>query len=494
MKMSELTVFLEGKHYTASFEGTPLLREVLSVNGLYPPQPCGGNGRCGKCRVMAEGAVSEPNDSEIRAGCRLACQIRLLGDAVVRFVQEENGFRIETDAESCVPLGKAMPGQIGAAVDIGTTTLVLKLFSLESGAILSTETMPNPQRAAAADVMGRISAAMSGRLEELQSQIREAILLMLDKACAKADAASADVKSIVVTGNTTMLYLFAGKDPGSLSHAPFEMDDAFGRYEQFFGKQVFLPRCMHSFVGADITCAILATGLCGKEHTALLCDIGTNGEIALWKNRKLYITSTAAGPAFEGAGISCGCGSIEGAIDAVCVAGGHAETHTIGDKEAKGLCGSGLIDAVAAFLELEEIDETGACEEDELALSAGVKLLPRDIRALQLAKAAIAAGIQTLLEVSGTSPEEIQEFFIAGGFGSHLNVKSAVRIGLFPEELAGHARSVGNAALAGAAMLLLDTERIHQSEKIAAMAQHVDLGGNPKFNENYIECMMFPES
>lgn len=492
--MAKVTVYLEGKVYTASFEGTPLLREVLSVNGVYPPQPCGGNGRCGKCAVTAEGAVSEANDSEIRAGSRLACQIRLLGDAVIRFAQEEKGFRIEAETESIVPVGKTMPGQFGAAVDIGTTTLVLRLYSLESGALLCTESMPNPQRAVAADVMGRISAAMSGQLGELQHQIRAAMQHMLDNACAKAGIDTVAVESIVVTGNTTMLYLFAGKDPACLSHAPFEMDDAFGRYEQIAEKQVYLPGCMHAFVGADISCAILATELCQKTHTALLCDIGTNGEIALWKNGELYVTSTAAGPAFEGAGISCGCGSIEGAIDAVRVVGGHAETHTIGDKEAKGLCGSGLIDAVAAFLELEEIDETGACEEDELILSGDVKLLPRDIRALQLAKAAIAAGIQTLLEVSATDPEEIQEFLIAGGFGSHLNVRSAVRIGLFPEELAEHARSVGNAALAGAAMLLLDTAKVSQAEKIAAMAQHVNLGGNAKFNENYIECMMFPEN
>lgn len=490
---AELTVFSDGEIKRIQFEGTPLLREVLSHSGLYQPQPCGGRGVCGKCSVEVKGAVSEANESEKKAGQRLACQVRLLGDCEVRLSHGEKSFRIEESAESMIVPGTPMPGRCGAAADIGTTTLVLRLYSLADGHLLGTQSMPNPQRMIAADVMGRISAALNGQLEDLKTEIADALFSMLSKVCAAAGIDRAEVSSLVLTGNTTMLYLLTGRDPTCLSRAPFEMDESFGKYTELFGCNVYLPGCMHAFVGADITCALLATGLCDRERTALLCDIGTNGEIALWKSGKLLVTSTAAGPAFEGAGISCGCGSIDGAIDRVWIDNNQIEIRTVGEKKAAGLCGSGLIDAVAAFLELGDIDETGACEKDTLELAPGVSLLPKDIRAFQLAKAAVAAGIKTLLEVSGTKEEEIGEFLIAGGFGSHLDLNSAARTGLIPESLKNRARSVGNAALAGASMLLLDVEKIRRSEEIATLAQHISLGGDSKFNAHYIDCMMFPE-
>ena len=248
---------------------------------------------------------------------------------------------------------------------------------------------------------------------------------------------------------------------------------------------------MNAFVGADITCAVLASDMCA-DKTSLLCDIGTNGEIALWKNGVLYVTSTAAGPAFEGAGISCGCSSVAGAIDRAWIEEGSLCIHTIADAPAVGLCGSGLIDVVARLLELEELDETGALEEDEVELAPDVILQQQDIRALQLAKAAIAAGIETLLKVSDTDPEEIESFYIAGGFGSHLNIESAVRIGLIPDALADKVRVIGNAALAGAAQVLLDQRKFEQVRQIAKVSSHKNLGGDPLFNECYVDQMFFP--
>jgi uncharacterized 2Fe-2S/4Fe-4S cluster protein (DUF4445 family) len=247
---------------------------------------------------------------------------------------------------------------------------------------------------------------------------------------------------------------------------------------------------MNAFVGADISCAVLASGMC-KEKTALLCDIGTNGEIALWKEGQLYVTSTAAGPTFEGALISCGCSSIPGAIDRVWAEDGNIQIHTIGDQPAVGICGSGLIDAVAVLLREEIMDETGALDED-ITFAPGVTLLQKDIRALQLAKAAIAAGIQTLLDGSGTTCEEIESFYLAGGFGSHLNLQSAAAIGLIPGELVEKAKVIGNAALAGASQLLLDQTALPVLREIAKNSRHYNLGGNPTFNTNYMEQMLFP--
>lgn len=487
--MPELIIRQNGMSRTVPFEGTPVLDEVLEKAGIRTPHPCGGRGSCGKCAVELFGAVSEPNAAELRAGARLSCQAVLLGDVAVTLPEEQSVEQIETGVDVQLTELHPMPGRFGAAVDIGTTTIAVKVYDLADGTCVGTAARLNPQTAVAADVMGRIDAAMKGELMKLQEQVTTAIETLLQEAV--QDPEKIDV--LVVTGNTTMLYLLTGRDPESLSHAPFLADTLFDTEITLSGRTVYLPPCMNAFVGADITCAVLASGICQKTETALLCDIGTNGEMALWKDGKLYVTSTAAGPAFEGAGISCGCGSVRGAIDRVWLENGRLCVHTIGEEKAVGVCGSGLIDAVAAGLQCEEIDETGALEEDELFLAENVSLKPRDIRAVQLAKAAIAAGMETLLETAGASMDEVQTLYIAGGFGSHLNVQSAAMIGLLPAELTERTVILGNAALSGTASVLLNVQEQEVLRGIASLATHVNLGGNPTFNEKYIEQMMFGE-
>ncbi|MBR6529793.1 MAG: DUF4445 domain-containing protein, partial [Clostridia bacterium] len=345
----------------------------------------------------------------------------------------------------------------------------------------------NPQRSVAADVMGRIDAACRGQSATLQKQITDCIAVLLKKAIADRDIT---VDALVLSGNTTMLYLLVGRDPSSLATAPFEADTLFDTEAEICGIPAYLPPCMGAFVGADITEALLAADICDKNGTYLLCDIGTNGEIALLKNGSLFVTSTAAGPAFEGVGISSGCMGISGAIDRVWAENGRLSFSTIDNQPPIGICGSGLIDAVAAALSVGLVDETGAMEEDEIDLD-GIFLLPEDVRALQLAKAAIAAGIATLLDEAGVSVEEIDECVIAGGFGSHLAPKSAAAIGLLPEELVPRIRTIGNGSLDGASMTLLDTDKKETLRAIAASAKLVNLGGNPKFNAYYIDKMMF---
>lgn len=491
--MAILTVWHDGVCTQIPFAGTPRLDQVLESAGLLASRPCGGRGVCGKCAVALEGAVSEPNAAELQAGTRLSCQAVLLADAVVRLPHSSATEQIQLESIGSLQIGTPMEGRLGAAIDIGTTTMALKLCELKSGRILSSAACLNPQTSVAADVMGRIGAAVDGRLSHLQAQAQGAVESMLEQACQEAGRSSCEVDTLVLTGNTTMLYLLTGRDPEALSHAPFRADCLFGTETELLGRRAYLPPCMNAFVGADITCAVLASGMTGRKETALLCDIGTNGEIALWKDGTLYVTSTAAGPAFEGAGISCGCGSIRGAIDRVWIQDGVVQIHTIGEAPAVGICGSGLMDAVAAFLELERIDETGAVEENSLPLSGMVALLPRDIRAVQLAKAAIGAGIQTLLEAAGAHEEEVSAFYIAGGFGSHLNVASAAAIGLIPASLQDRVTVIGNGALAGALELMLDQKKLRNAERVAAASQHLNLGGNPIFNENYMEQMFFPK-
>lgn len=488
--MHTLRIHQNGALTVASFEGPKKLQEILIENGILPDHPCGGRGTCGKCKVVLEGSVSAPNEAEKKAGHRLSCQTMILADAQVWLADTQEN-RIELSGGEIAAEHICAASGIGAAVDIGTTTLALKLYNLQNGCILGESAAMNPQRSISADVMGRIGAALEGQAQQLQQQIQQAIESLLQQACAQAGICRDAVTFMVVTGNTTMLYLLTGRNPEPLSHAPFEADWLFGEQTQLLGIPVYYPPCMNAFVGADITCAVAAAGMHQCQQTSLLCDIGTNGEIALWKEGKLYVTSTAAGPAFEGAGISCGCGSIDGAVDKVWVEDGQVKIHTIGEKLAVGVCGSGLIDAIAAFLEIEEIDETGAMEEDELILAEKVALQPQDVRAVQLAKAAIAAGIQTLLAVSGTAEEEITTLYIAGGFGSHLNVASAAAIGLIPESLVSHVKILGNAALTGATAVLLNPGRREELALLAQNTTHVNLGGNPQFNQLYMENMLF---
>ena len=482
--MAVLTIWRGNTMTTLDFVNPQPLRVLLESAGFHEQQLCGGRGICGKCAVELHGMVSEPNDAERRAGTRLLCQAEVLGDAEVILTDETAFAQIQTASQLETVVGAPMNGKIGAAVDIGTTTIALRRYDLLTGELLGESAMENPQRSVAADVMGRIGAALDGQLDKLSQQVRDAIGALLAQAGGSVDA-------MVIAGNTTMLYLLTGRNPACLSCVPFEADTLFDTEISLLESQAYLPPCMNAFVGADITCAVLASNMCA-DKVSLLCDIGTNGEIALWKDDILYVTATAAGPAFEGAGISCGCSSVTGAIDKAWIEQGQLCIHTIADAPAVGLCGSGLIDTVAQLLELEVLDETGALDDDEVELAPGVILLQKDIRALQLAKAAIAAGIETLLEVSSTDPKEIENFYIAGGFGSHLDIQSAVKIGLIPVKLADKVRVIGNAALVGASQLLLDQRKVELVQQIAKVSCHKNLGGDPLFNELYVEQMFFP--
>ena len=490
--MPVLKVYEEGgRAAELTFVGAPLVAEVLAANGFYQAQPCGGRGTCGKCAVRLTGAVAPETDAERRAGTRLACQARLLGDCEAVLPEKRDMRQIETGGEARVEALRPMAGRYGAAVDIGTTTLALRLYDLKTGEPLAKAGGINPQTAVAADVMGRIGAALDGGLTRLQRLVVDALNGLVNELCRAGKVAPEELDVLTVTGNTTMLYLLTGQNPEALSHAPFDADRLYGEWTTLLDRRAYLPRCMSAFVGADIACAVLASGMCERAETALLVDVGTNGEIALWHRGKLLCSSTAAGPAFEGSGIHMGVSSVPGAIDRVWVEAGALRCHTIGDAPAVGVCGSGLVDAVAALLALGQIDETGAVEAEKLFLTPEVYLLGQDVRSVQLAKAAIAAGIRTMLETAGLTAGDVARLYIAGGFGSHLNFESATAIGLFPGEFAGRERVIGNAALAGAGMLLLDECMAERAAALAHQAEHVPLGGSSRFSEHYRDEMMF---
>ncbi len=387
----------------------------------------------------------------------------------------------------------------GLAVDIGTTTVAVSLYNLETAQKISTASCLNSQATLGPDVISRIKFARD--IEDGLHRLNKAIVRDLKDLIAQV-VTEKKVSRCVVTGNTTMLHLIANLPPDSMGVSPFDAYSLFG--DTISGAvlgiecDIKLVKCISSFVGGDITSAILACGMTDKDETSLLLDIGTNGEVALSHNGKLFVTSTAAGPAFEGSGMECGMAGVKGAISKVTLKNGLT-LETVSGTKPVGICGSGLLDAVAIMLDTAIVDETGAftdnpaVKEGRFNLTDDVYISQGDIRELQAAKAAIAACVMTLMHVSNVSYDDIDTVYLAGGFGNFMNPESAARIGIFPAEALHKIFAVGNAALSGATLALLNEEYFDRSTKIAGEGEHVELGHNPYFMEKYIDCMMFED-
>ena len=482
----------------------------LMQAGGHGHMPCGGHGKCGKCRVTVAGEVSPPTEDEQRAltpdeltqGIRLACRVTVLGDCTVTTAEQGRGQILTDGAFPFSMQGKEFCpswGNYGVAMDIGTTTLAARLYN-RGGDLLAETSRLNPQSAWGADVISRMEAAMAGNAGKIAGVTRRALNDMLTELADAADVETQDIGATVITGNTVMLHLLTETDVEPLTHAPFAAKRLFGELlpARELGlaalppdTSIYLPPCIAAFIGADTVTATLASDLREISETALLCDIGTNGEMILWHENTLYACSTAAGPAFEGAGISMGMSGRTGAIDRVWVKEGLIEAHVIGEAEPVGLCGSGLVDAVAALLETEALDETGYLEEDPAGIADPVEITQEDIRAVQLAKSAIHAGMRTLIHTAKLDCDNVATLYIAGGFGSYLDVKNAGKIGLLPKELTDRVTVLGNAALTGAAMLLLCDDLRPVCELLARETRIVELATNPVFVSEYMERMMF---
>ena len=504
--MTSVKVKQDGRTFSLPVAEGALLSELLLDAGHPPEMPCGGAGRCGKCRVRVSGALSPPDAAERRAlgeqaleaGVRLACRTRVLGEAAVELPSAVEAA-VLLEAAARVRPKAPLFRRYGVAVDIGTTTLAARLYG--PAGELARAGMRNPQAARGADVISRISYALAGGGVELRETARRAIGTLVHLLAAKAKVRAEEIDAFVLTGNTCMLYLLTGSDPECLSRAPFEASRRFGEtlgagelsLPSAPGATAYLPRCISAFVGADIVTALLAARLCDREETALLADIGTNGEVALFREGRLLCCSTAAGPAFEGAGLSCGMPGLPGAIDRVTENGGLLRFHVLGGGPARGLCGSGAVDLVAELLRRGTLEESGlfAAETERFALPEGLALTQRDVRMIQLAKSAVSAGIRTLLRRTGTPPEAVARLAVAGGFGSYLDLANAAEIGLLPRELLPRTEVLGNAALAGAAELLCDRELLARTEALADGAETVELSGDADFLEYYTAGMLF---
>ena len=486
--------------------GEPLL-EVLRRGGVPLSAPCGGTGKCGKCR--AEIARDGKRESV------LACQYRVEGDCTV-FVPELAGGSICTQgAEESLPLTPGRHG-LGAAVDLGTTTVAVRLYDLADGSLLGTDSAWNAQAAFGADVISRCQYVMEHEdgLALLRESIRDQVFSLAGGLIRAAGREEGELSELYIAGNTVMEHIFMGLSPVGLAVAPFRAESLFTGEEakQIRGVKTWAAPCAASYVGGDIMAGLLSTGLWQKPGVSLFLDVGTNGEMALGGREGFVCCAVASGPAFEGAGISCGMASTPGAVANVCWAADGPELTVIGGGEAKGLCGSGLIKLLALLLEKGLVDETGWLlppeeapagyekwlSEDEngngcFHLCQEVFLSAADVRQLQLAKAAVAVGIQVLLEEAGLTAGEIDRVYLAGGFGAHLDPQAAAAIGMLPEELAGKTVSVGNSALAGAAMALLDGQSRAAMDEIQKQCKYIELSGDSRFNRAFPQHMMFCE-
>ena len=589
-----------------------VLREALAQLDVQVAAPCGGEGTCGKCRVLVSGdGVGEPgpterallNGDQRHQGLRLSCQVQvndhvqvevpassrsapirilpggtnrkvpiepLVGKQVVQLKDQtltESYARLEhlrrcgdlrADLRAVAELLPRLPlvldGQVsqvtavirqdrlldlepgdtsgrcfGLALDLGTTTVVASLVDLQTGRQLGYAAKVNQQAAEGHDVIARINFTQEqpDGLEKLQQAALVSLNQVIEQVLEQQAVAPEEVYEATLVGNTTMVHLCLGISPLSLGKLPYvgivgdEVDMAAGDVGLGLHRaaRVYVLPGIAGFVGADTVAAILAAGLDEDDgRTRIVADIGTNCELALRYGQRLLVTSTPAGPAFEGARISCGMYAEPGAIEAIVF---DADVHckVIGkDESPRGLCGSALVDAGAELLRCGIVDETGrlldpaelsdevapalrrrvvergeelAFELARTAAGEAIVLTQRDIRELQLAKGSIRTAVDLLLEKAGIEATDLDEFVLAGGFGNYLDKTNAIRLGLIPELPPAKLSFIGNGALVGARLALLSQPLRRQGLLIAQTAEHLQIAGTPGFQMRFAEAMIF---
>jgi len=503
--------------------------EAAGQAGIILNTVCGGKGTCKKCLVYLD-----LDEREV-----LACQYRIESDLAVtipagslffeqRILTEgiDAGSQIQRDIYKKYVRADSTVLVFGLAVDLGTTTVVARLIDMAGGQCRATEAALNPQTRFGDDVISRIAYAQSGKeFAELQQTIIDCINDLTAKLCKKAAVGTNDIFEMCVAGNTTMNHIFLGLPITQLGQAPYKAYSLDARdvppgelgLKINPAGNIYTVENIAGFVGADTTAVALATDIESAEEMTLIVDIGTNGEIVFGTKDKLYAASCAAGPALEGARITCGSRACDGAIEAVVINEDDIDLDVIGNIPPRSICGSGLIDAVAVMLELGVIDRTGRFAEPKTlehklppailarffkqdgqpafrlagAASSSVFLSQKDIRQMQLAKGAIRAGIKLLQQKIGLEDSGVKRILLAGAFGNYIRRQSALRIGLLPAVDAERIRFVGNAAASGAQMILLSRQCRDQARELARKIEYVEIAHEPDFQIVFAESMSF---
>ena len=476
--------------------GTPL-KDIIFEYGVE--FPCGGKGFCGGCKIkLLSGDVKDPQKHEelnyklgLDSNYRLACVSEIIEDITLEIPQLESLILADSSPFTFTPLEG-----FGIAIDVGTTTIVAQLIDLSTGRLIDVQTSRNPQTRYGSDIMSRILHGLTEEgLNELKNLIRgEAYRLIT----LLIEGKNVDLKKIVLVGNSVMHHLFCGADVQPLSMYPFKttnnesveysVKDLGWKLQE--NVRIVFVRPIASFIGSDIFAGILASGMDKTSHLTALIDLGTNGEIVVGNSEKMLCASTAAGPAFEGANIHMGMSAMSGAISSVNLTDSQVDYHVIGNQEALGICGSGLIDAVAVFLENGSLDAGGALinEDEKLGIGSRVYLTQKDVREFQLAKGALAAGVQILVNKLDKSLDDITRVFIAGGFGNFINLSNVIQLGMLEiDEYKIH--KLGNSALIGAKMLLFTDDYLF--ETTLSKIEHISLDSDKNFQDIFVDKMFF---
>lgn len=521
--------------------GTDLLTAARGA-GIHLGGVCGGAGTCGRCRVLiVKGRKRRAVLAcEFRPATTVTVEVpdealsgasQILEEGVYVKVEPRPEARLLFEGKKTflmlgeegrrVPLRARPGGCFGVAADLGTTTLVASLFDLGSGRRLAVASSLNPQVAMGEDVISRIHLAVTdgSGATRLRNALVSELNSLVRKVCKNARVRPGEIFDLCAVGNTFMHHSFLGLPLKGLAESPYSPALAAGKElaATMTGIRVnpnamaFMPPVIAGFLGSDALAGALAADLDRVEEPTLYLDLGTNGEMLLAHDGNILGATSASGPAFEGAQIECGMRAAEGAISAVGIAKtgpGRLKVRctTIGNKPARGIAGSGLVDAVAGLLDAGALDRRGTLSRAHplVAVEAQgpvVVISPRprkifltqpDIRNLQLAKAAISAGTRVLLERAGMEAEELERVLLAGAFGNYMDRRSALRIGLLPPVEEDRVLGLGNAASAGAGMMLLSTDERKRAMAIAKRIRYIELAGDEGFRERFVDALAFP--
>lgn len=550
-----ITVIGRGKPIHFPYTPNISLLDSMIEHGIYVSKDCGGKGRCKKCKIkVIEGNLDITatdnvvfTDEELYDGYRLSCKAYPQKDCTIQILAgNEENFEVETtppDAKinhsmSSIPSetignvhalqSKAIqkkPGfrffssnsirnkishnpSLGLAIDLGTTTLAISLFHIQTKEIIDTYTSTNRQRAYGTDVSSRIQAANEGKGILLQKSIQKDLLDGCHALLHRNMILNKNICNITLAGNTTMIHLLLGYSCKTLSSYPFTPVDlslcTLPFHTIFEDTSLDAPVTIFpgisTFVGGDIVSGLFSLDFDTNKEVCLLIDLGTNGEIAIGNRDHIIVTSTSTGPAFEGGNISYGVAGIAGAIHGVTIKDNNIHIDTISNHSPVGICGTGVVELIAELLSHNLMDNTGLLNKNYFSkgyefakTEKGESLVftQKDIREIQLAKAAIHAGIETLLHHYHISYENVSTVYLAGGFGYKLNIQKAISIGLLPHELNRKIKTVGNSSLSGCIDFQYQKNAVNRTKYIIKNAKEINLSNDPIFNDKYISNMMF---
>jgi uncharacterized 2Fe-2S/4Fe-4S cluster protein (DUF4445 family) len=532
MQNYTVTITPEGTSYSAR-AGTSLA-DVLRGSDILINLPCGGEGRCGRCRVTVVDGVAPPTPEDLRhipgpdieRGERLACRLIVTADMTVDIPVSARVAGTGSSWEEVTVLSDrpASAEGLALAVDLGTTSIAAALIALPTGDILAHASALNPQAAFGADVISRINAVIKDHdtLYVQQSLAVRAIIEIMEKLSQRLGLSLSQIREVAIAGNPTMEHLFLGKDPTPIAYAPFT--PGFRKAQRSTASDlglevdskavVWVFPILSGYVGGDTMAFIWSSRIHESDEMILGLDIGTNGEIVLGNKERLLACSTAAGPAFEGSHITDGMRADTGAIEAVTIVGDEVTLAVKGNAPPRGICGSGLFDAVSEMRRNGLISSAGRIAVDSAPTGLRERLVPengsrrfilfsdrsrsigitqKDIREIQLAKGAMHAGISVLLAEMGIVWEDIDRILVAGAFGNYLKPESIVGVGMLPASLEKKIVFVGDAALSGAIEAVRSSRTKEGIEDLADRIRYIELSADKRFNEAFISSLLFED-